>query len=1512
VWLIVFESLTDDATSRNDVVLEITADHGTISLDEGFELEAASMLPIDVRLFKRAMTIAGPLDSTNRTLGHLSYRCGYNCPLLDAVTLTIRHTIEHFEHRHQRKIWVELREPLVVPKVVLDQNVAHMSVEDSAFQFAQIFLRGTPSQEASLLSNPNAWIPDANPEWLSTAMPAAETYTLDITVSTGAVFCTFEIAQCSDDRRSQSSVQSLVGSFAALSMALQALAYQPPVNWNSEQHLDALVVEWTFRVSDGARVNETYADLVVSPRVDPPVIVVPSVLEDAWLFTTDHLSPLRLQCLPVTISEDEAFQFDGLSVRATDLFARDELALFHVAMSVQRGTLSADRAARCVSRYSGSDRSNRFSFTAGLACTNQVLEALTYTSNPHFSGGDTLELRVETVSTSEMEAADTVAIPLTVVEVNDAPYIVTTSREFYSCDEDLACVITDLKLIDPDSAASGDRLKVTISVEIGSVALLYDTDAAVSVKFFESEGMVLTIEASLAHLSRVLSSVVYTSAKDWNSLETSNEDEFDGREHFDTITITATDFSAFNASTTSVFRVFIAPTADPVVIHPPGNLRVSAVDGEDGTEAIRGDEDAELSIRGLAFSSVDETSRSSLFVRLSVAHGRLLLPVTDGVSIDGSVGGNDAERELSLRGTFAHVNRSVAFVRYTPDANFVGSDAFEVQVFAVDEYTGELTPTTTISVDILLEPVNDAPSWDVLTPSVSAQLDEPTLISGISLRDIDLEGVDCHTISCVMDVTIDASNGFVSLPRLSQPAIFSTADGVAADGSPLKQSSFLVISGTVPELNAALSEIVFELDRSEFYRADIPSRSHVAVSLRADDRGNFGKGGPQTSTTTVFVRPIEWTVHGLLLAVPHTVLSLDEDQNYTFGGQVWLHDPDAARSHRALLEVDVRCNHGDFVFRTGIRGVQVLSSESHHVVVRGFLPSLNEALNGSSYVPDSDWFGSDEVIISVRDITSNIGRTTQATMFVFIAPVCDPPTWSVRWMDQDYLEAVEDEFLAVDMVSLATPDLDSGDERSVRVKVSAVNGGLMLATTNGLLITDREYYTASMSPVAADRLRATMEATDGSLHDSRLFFSRVQVAGSVGDINQALAGLVYKPHRDYNSGSGTSWGEIVLVAWTDCDGQLSMGSEGNITLPVAVQAVRDPVVLLSKSFQRLEQEDSPEQLLSTLGDAVLAEVFEDTATLLEQLKLMDVDDPDELGFRRFQVTVSCWCCSVVRPTLAFTNRDKVSQLMYLTPPKTVMDGKTTSWSSQLVAVGNAKSLNDDLLSSLRFVGSPNFSGMAIVLVRVDDLNVPTSVGSRSSVAYAFPVRVLELQDDAPEIYLPDIPALQVDENSSVLLRGVQEEALQPDAEPRWRHQTSLIRVCSGCSDSGSRQQVIHTAMSSGGAGISYLTRLSSGRLLFSARHPTLGQELWKSDGTEAGTALLKDILPGNESSSPSFLTRFSVDGRVYFSASGPDLSWMLDPDRHDRCQGFFQSYSHPSAFYAVAQSNVWDPDEVRQ
>ena len=74
----------------------------------------------------------------------------------------------------------------------------------------------------------------------------------------------------------------------------------------------------------------------------------------------------------------------------------------------------------------------------------------------------------------------------------------------------------------------------------------------------------------------------------------------------------------------------------------------------------------------------------------------------------------------------------------------------------------------------------------------------------------------------------------------------------------------------------------------------------------------------------------------------------------------------------------------------------------------------------------------------------------------------------------------------------------------------------------------------------------------------------------------------------------------------------------------------------------------------------------------------------------------------------------------------------------------------------------------------------------------------------------------------------------------------------------------------------YLTNIN-GTLYFAASDAISGSELWKSDGTEAGTVRIKDIRPGTVSSNPSGLA--NVNGTLYFVAddgtSGAEL-WKSD------------------------------------
>src|SRR5438876_6263858 len=51
---------------------------------------------------------------------------------------------------------------------------------------------------------------------------------------------------------------------------------------------------------------------------------------------------------------------------------------------------------------------------------------------------------------------------------------------------------------------------------------------------------------------------------------------------------------------------------------------------------------------------------------------------------------------------------------------------------------------------------------------------------------------------------------------------------------------------------------------------------------------------------------------------------------------------------------------------------------------------------------------------------------------------------------------------------------------------------------------------------------------------------------------------------------------------------------------------------------------------------------------------------------------------------------------------------------------------------------------------------------------------------------------------------------------------------------------------------------------FAANDGTNGVELWRSDGTAAGTLRLRDIAPGAANGSPQFFT--NVNGTVFFTA----------------------------------------------
>jgi ELWxxDGT repeat protein len=77
------------------------------------------------------------------------------------------------------------------------------------------------------------------------------------------------------------------------------------------------------------------------------------------------------------------------------------------------------------------------------------------------------------------------------------------------------------------------------------------------------------------------------------------------------------------------------------------------------------------------------------------------------------------------------------------------------------------------------------------------------------------------------------------------------------------------------------------------------------------------------------------------------------------------------------------------------------------------------------------------------------------------------------------------------------------------------------------------------------------------------------------------------------------------------------------------------------------------------------------------------------------------------------------------------------------------------------------------------------------------------------------------------------------------------------------RKILHAVASFGQGAAQNLTTIGS-RVFFSVKSAANGVELWTSDGTAAGTVMVKDINPGQGDSNPQFLT--NVNGTLYFEA----------------------------------------------
>ncbi|BBQ30446.1 hypothetical protein WP2W18E01_20280 [Aeromonas caviae] len=324
----------------------------------------------------------------------------------------------------------------------------------------------------------------------------------------------------------------------------------------------------------------------------------------------------------------------------------------------------------------------------------------------------------------------------------------------------------------------------------------------------------------------------------------------------------------------------------------------------------------------------------------------------------------------------------------THDAN--GAMAIKVTAQSLDN--GALGPEVNGTIHLDVSPVNDAPVNVLPDDPQVAQEDEPFVIQGLQVKDVDAG-------NGIMEVRLSVEHGTLTLPAGS---------GVTLTGN---GTGDVVLTGTLADLNALLSGGVT-------YQGDPDFHGNDALTMVTDDRGNTGSGGALSDTDVlpILVQPVNDAPVNQLPTTPQVA---QEDQPFTIHG-LQVSDVDAGNSP---LAVTLSVLHGTLELAAG-SGVTVSGSGSNTLVLSGSQDAINALLAGGvTYQGEQDFNGQDALTMVTNDLgnTGSGGPLSDTDVLpIEVEPVNDAPVTQVPGS----LQVKEDGSLS--LTGISVKDVDAG------------------------------------------------------------------------------------------------------------------------------------------------------------------------------------------------------------------------------------------------------------------------------------------------------------------------------------------------------------------------------------------------------------------------------------------------------------------------------------------------------
>lgn len=346
------------------------------------------------------------------------------------------------------------------------------------------------------------------------------------------------------------------------------------------------------------------------------------------------------------VDEDTPLPINTLSVSDSDG------NLMTTQLSVGQGTLSVTLTGTAVIS-AGANGSSGLTVAGNQADINATLATLSYQGDLHFNGSDVLTV----VSTDDTLLSTTDTVTITVNPVNDPP--VNSVPGAQVVDEDMLLSISSINTTDVD----GNLASTQMSVFNGTIIVTLSGSATISTG--SNGSSTLTISGTENDINATLATLAYQGNLNfWGS---------------DVLTVVSTDSAGIPLSDTDTVAITVNPINDAPVNSVPGSQTAAA--------------DTPLAISTIGVTDVDGNLSTT---QISVMNGFINIVLAGNATISA---GNNGSSSLTLAGSEAAINATLASLIYQGNLNFKGCD-----VLAVTSTDSAGTPlqdvdTVTIKVD---------------------------------------------------------------------------------------------------------------------------------------------------------------------------------------------------------------------------------------------------------------------------------------------------------------------------------------------------------------------------------------------------------------------------------------------------------------------------------------------------------------------------------------------------------------------------------------------------------------------------------------------------------------------------------------------------------------------------------------------------------------------------------------------------------------------------------------------